>query len=461
MFLMKTKWIFFLTACLAMTLSSCLKSEDDVVIELTRNCQISSLTLSSDSVTGLSKVKFTIDQLGGRIFNVDSMPYGTKVEKVLCTLTIVSSAGVSDVEVQPYALPDSTFHLAKLADSVDFSAPVKFVVHAYDGITTKTYLAQVNIHQVNPDTMVWAQASEKMLPVAFSEQKTVLVDQEGEKSYYMYATLASGAGYQLYQAPANAPTQWTEQPLRGLPSDGLQWQQLAQYNKVWYVAASDGSLYQSADGKTWSLVAGAPAIQFLLGEVKAGMRQQGALAATTLREGKLTFCAMNAEQEWTMGEEAPEAFPAKGFATLQYESMYYQYLMTIGGRSQANTLLNTTWATTNGLAWTLMAAGESSGFTSREGAAVVHYDDKILMIGGLDAERKGLKDMYSSFDCGITWSLIDSLLVLPDAYVGRGYSSAIVDSENYLNLFGGTTDGKANDLNQLWRGRINRLITKE
>ena len=164
-----------------MTLSSCLKSEDDVVIELTRNCQISSLTLSSDSVTGLSKVKFTIDQLGGRIFNVDSMPYGTKVEKVLCTLTIVSSAGVSDVEVQPYALPDSTFHLAKLTDSVDFSAPVKFVVHAYDGITTKTYLAQVNIHQVNPDTMVWAQASEKMLPVAFSEQKTVLVDQEGEK----------------------------------------------------------------------------------------------------------------------------------------------------------------------------------------------------------------------------------------------------------------------------------------
>ena len=193
------------------------------------------------------------------------MPYGTKVEKVLCTLTIVSSAGVSDVEVQPYALPDSTFHLAKLTDSVDFSAPVKFVVHAYDGITTKTYLAQVNIHQVNPDTMVWAQASEKMLPVAFSEQKTVLVDQDGEKSYYMYATLASGAGYQLYQAPANAPTQWTEQPLQGLPSDGLQWQQLAQYNKVWYVAASDGSLYQSADGKTWSLVAGAPAIQFLLG----------------------------------------------------------------------------------------------------------------------------------------------------------------------------------------------------
>ena len=83
------------------------------------------------------------------------------------------------------------------------------------------------------------------------------------------------------------------------------------------------------------------------------------------------------------------------------------------------------------------------------------------MIGGLDAERKGLKDMYSSFDCGITWSLIDTLLVLPSAYEGRGYSSAIVDSENYLNLFGGTTDGKANDLNQLWRGRINRLITKE
>ena len=120
MFLMKTKWIFFWTACLVGMLSSCLKTEEAIQIELTRNCQISSFTLSSDSVAELSSVKFKIDQLTGRIFNLDSLSYGTKREKVYCTLTTASSYDVNSVEVSPYAYPDSTYYLQSLSDSIDF-----------------------------------------------------------------------------------------------------------------------------------------------------------------------------------------------------------------------------------------------------------------------------------------------------------------------------------------------------
>jgi hypothetical protein len=51
--------------------------------------------------------------------------------------------------------------------------------------------------------------------------------------------------------------------------------------------------------------------------------------------------------------------------------------------------------------------------------------------------------------------------VLPTDYAARGFSSIIVDKENFVNIFGGKTSTGSNDLNQLWRGRINRLIPKE
>ena len=122
MFLMKNKLVLFITGCFALVFSSCLKSEDVTDIELVKNCQISSFKLSSDSISGFDTVKFTIDQLTGRIFNIDSLPFGTKIEKVVCTITAASSYALSGIEVSPYAYPDSTYYLNNLSDSINFSA---------------------------------------------------------------------------------------------------------------------------------------------------------------------------------------------------------------------------------------------------------------------------------------------------------------------------------------------------
>ena len=92
---------------------------------------------------------------------------------------------------------------------------------------------------------------------------------------------------------------------------------------------------------------------------------------------------------------------------------------------------------------------------------ITNYDDKFFLIGGIDASNKALKDMYQSIDYGISWSLIDSMVVLPNRLCGERLSSIIVDKENFVNIFGGKISTGSNDLNQLWRGRINRLIPKE
>ncbi|MDD2953464.1 MAG: DUF6242 domain-containing protein [Parabacteroides sp.] len=458
---MKNKLVLFITGCFALVLSSCLKSEDITDIELVKNCQISSFKLSSDSISGLDTVKFTIDQLTGRVFNIDSLPYGTKVEKVLCTITAASNYSLSGIEVSPSAYKDSIYYLNNLSDSIDFSAPVKFVVHAYDKVTTKVYMAQVNVHQVVPDSMVWSMYANPMLGITVKDQKVVTYDYKGSENYFMYVKPAeSGKPYQLYYAPVSAPKGWQSLSLAGLPSEGLLISQITEYNNALYVPASNGTLYRSEDGLTWSAVDNTPSVKYILGSVEQGAKQPSALATIVDREGKLAFCAMNESMEWIAGDAVPSGFPVAGFSNLQYAAMYHEYLMIAGGRAADNQMVNTTWATMNGTSWALMASGDAN-FTKREGAMIAHYDDRFFLIGGIDASNKALKDMYQSIDYGISWSLIDSMVVLPTGYAARGFSSIIVDKENFVNIFGGKTSTGSNDLNQLWRGRINRLIPKE
>ena len=150
-FLMKNRIVLFIAGCCALLLSSCLGSDDNEY-ELSRDCQILSFSLSNDSIPELSNVVFTIDQISGRIFNIDSMPYGTKLdEKVICKVRLAST--VYTCQVMQEAIGDTIFWNTE--DSLDFSKPVKFVNTLWDGETTKTYLAQVNIHQVVPDSMAW------------------------------------------------------------------------------------------------------------------------------------------------------------------------------------------------------------------------------------------------------------------------------------------------------------------
>ena len=52
---------------------------------------------------------------------------------------------------------------------------------------------------------------------------------------------------------------------------------------------------------------------------------------------------------------------------------------------------------------------------------------------------------------------IDTLVVLPAAYQARGFASMLVNKDNYLMIFGGKSTINGQDLNDIWKGRINRL----
>ena len=76
--------------------------------------------------------------------------------------------------------------------------------------------------------------------------------------------------------------------------------------------------------------------------------------------------------------------------------------------------------------WVLLTDMESDYFDKREGVMLSAYDDKFCMVGGIDEVNKAHKDIYFSIDGGVSWTLSDTLTVMPVDYKARGFASVQV-----------------------------------
>lgn len=448
---MKNKIVLFITGCITLLLASCLESDDNTSTTIPRDAQIATFSLTNDSVPGLNSVKFTIDQLNGLIFNMDSMPYGTKVDLVLCNITFTSYA--INAAITQEAHPDSTFSWVE-KDSVNLSKPIKIVVTAVDGVTTKTYTAKVNIHQVNPDSMLWEHYSGNLMPETIEEQKVITHTYNNTDAYFMYVKTSDS--YKLYYSPVTDAKLWEELPLSGLNGNDKFISQLTPFGEYLYIPSNSG-LFYSSDGISWVLADNTPSVKYLLGALGEGRNQVPVLATIIENNGMLSFAYMKENGEWTVGENIHDKFPVTNFASVPYVNMYHAYIMIAGGRDKDNQLTNTTWATMNGKDWALLTNEGNNSFGEKEGLMLTEYDDKFFLVGGIGSDGKASKDIYTSINYGITWALQDTLVVFPSTYSARGFASVQVDKDNYMLIFSGKTSNNTNQLNEIWRGRINRL----
>lgn len=452
----KNRLHLWIGGCAVLLLSSCLGGNEAVDEEALSNCQIISFSLTNDSIPALSTLKFTIDQVNGQIYNKDSMPYGTIIDrKAVCTIGYDRSLSPSAVEIYQEATKDSTYWNG--TDSLDFSNFVRFRVYSYNGKFYKTYIAKVNIHQQQPDSMTWTLHSDQLAGKNIREQK---VFASGD-SYRMF--VRNTAGYELHTSLKTDVKSWKATALEGLSNKELLLSQMTKYAGAFYVPATDGSLYYSSDGIRWEVQAGAPNIKALPGVLDSvtQIRRPSVLTAVIEEGDAWLFARMGENRQWETGTAVPETFPVAGFGKVSYELMYYPHLTVVAGKDRNSRLSNDSWDTMDGLTWVRLTDEMQSFYEEREGIMLTQYDNKLFLIGGIDASDHALKDIYRSEDKGITWNLADTLIVLPEVYRARGYASVLVDEEQFLLLFGGKERNGANMLEELWRGRINRLGFKE
>ena len=423
-FWMKNRIVLFVAGCIALFLSSCLNS-DDQEYEIPKDCQITAFSVDHDSILGgkLDTVKFVIDQVNGRIFNPDSLPFGTEIEKVVCTVSVAT--GTYTIEV-----------------------------------------TQVNVHQMVPDSMSWELYDSSVLGFPVKEQKVVTWGEENNEYYYMYAQGTDASkGYSLYSSSVSDAKSWTEMTLNGLPAGEVRLSQMTEYDDALFVPTTKGALYCSVNGQDWTLVDQTPSVNALLGAInnEIGLGQTSFLSAIVEENGTRSFAFMDKDMKWTTGDVVPDEFPVSGFGSLaSYSSSSKQNSLTVvAGKDKNGKLQNSAWGTMNGKQWVLLTDIESDYFDKREGVMLSAYDDKFCLIGGIGESNKAFKDIYFSIDRGVTWTLSDTLTVMPEDYKARGFASVLVDKENFMLIFGGKENNNANDLDQIWKGRINRLGFKD
>lgn len=414
-------------------LTSCLDDNDDNSTSTSyKDAQIYAFSLSNEDVSGLSSVSFTIDHINGLIYNADSMAYGTEVSKVLCNIT----ANASGVLVIPEATNEEVAWSS--SDSIDFSKPVKFVVSSLDKIEKKTYTARLNIHQQDGDAFTWKQVTDKATNKAITSQKTILFN----NAYYSYINTNEGV---LAYVSFDKGITWS--PLTIDFTVELDVRNILLFKESLYALTSDGSIYQSVDGRKWSsfrLASGDEMIKSFI-----GVHNNEQCYALIEKDGVYYHAVSSDMTTWNKGADPiPSNFPISGFSAAFNESGF----IVVGGRNYQEELLNTTWLTSNGITWIQTADEKNNYLSKREGAALVYYADKYCLIGGKD-DSEYKDDMYVSVTNGVTWSKAKDLS-LSDFYTPRAYASVLVEDET-IYLFGGTNNTYW--LDDVWSGFLNEL----
>ncbi len=211
------KTLFWLLAAL-LSLTSC-SSNSDYEYTLYSDAAITGFTLGTLNryVDGTkytlkgSEYAMQIDVYGKTVENVDSLPIGTDVAHVVCTVSAMNNGGIIIKN-----LTDDNYTAYSSSDSIDFSQPRLFRIWASDGTGYADYTIKVNVHQQDGNLFVWNQITDAATIASFREASnptlpTGIQQLLGKSTYEEYALSTEGK----IMKRAIGATEWTQD----LPDD--------------------------------------------------------------------------------------------------------------------------------------------------------------------------------------------------------------------------------------------------
>lgn len=383
-----------------------------------------------------SNYPMIIDQVGNRIYNADSLAYGSKVSGVTTSVTAVGTVVFS------YGDEPDLKYLWSSYDSIDFTRPVIFSVISSDGSYTRDYSVKVNVHSVFPDSLRWKQTDS----IGFTSLDRPYAAVANDSVYnfgYDASGILSVSGIDINGGTWSAPA-----ALTGIPG-GSTWSGnvVSLGGKLYAVFGT--SLYGSSDGKSWSVV-------------KDGVR-----SVIGNGSGSSIVCAVTTDScmirttdmsEWKQLGKAPAGFPDSAAVSFDYPLLTNSSIIrTVLAAPGRDSLYASVWTiNSTDTVWTQIDAPVNGKWRLpvMENLSVIRYDDCLFAFGA-EAEL-----FRQSNDNGITWYECDSYvgdyfswnhyMQLPDGFKGyKGTFSYAVDRLGGIWIM--TSDGR------MWRGAITRL----
>lgn len=391
-------------------------------------------TIVEKIVSG-DEFKFVIDQKAKEIYNVDSLKYGTRVDKVVSYLSCSGVPFRYDAALGSYAYFSST-------DSVDFTSPVNVCITSSDGTYNNYYTIKLNVHKVDPDLMVW----DLFTGAALDNMSPVKIFEKGGE-IYVFGTDDAGNAVVAVAADAEASA-WNRITLSAPAQCDLSSLQL--FGDKFYMLAS-GDVYESGDAQAWVSASAGNSFVSLFAVSDGGTKMWAATADNIFyTTDGVTFL----QSEPLSGD-----FPVYGCSSVNSTlstnaAITRTILMGFTDKEKSGEVQ--VWSRlSNSGEWYKYEFGDNK-YTCPpfKGLVVVGYDKAMYAFGGAavigDEEVLPFNKFYISHDNGVVWKpCTDYAVSLPAELKGRDVPfAATVSQDNYMWI---AVPGAA------WRGRINRL----
>lgn len=493
-----------LSALLSVFAVSCNSDDQEEFVfdDVTQNSvMISSFNIkSNDSVlVNLDSVFFSIDLDRAVIFNADSLPVGTEVDKLVLN---ISMAAVSEAELtMPTAAgADTTINfLTNPSDSINFTkGSVKLRLLSLNKKVERTYSIFVNVHKMQPDSLAWGNVAYSVLPTSLTgveAQKTV--EYKGKALCFTF----NGTSYCRAENTDEYLGAWSKQTV-SLP-EGAKLETLTAAGDALFVTDEANMLHTSADkGSTWTSTGTQMwYIYGAYGNSVAGVRKNV--------DGTCTHVTYPASAESAVSAGCPvEATSTSLTYTTQWSDS--PMLIVSGGVTASGETVGSTWAF-DGKQWAKISIDPIPDLKSP--VVVPYFSFKtstdwvvsertiLLAFGGLDKENKFNTEVYLSYDQGVHWAKAPQYMQLPEGVRIGAYSQGLVLPAKmsdaapakgwtdvataklpawysiaspaasrattpitswdcpYIYVFGGV-DPQGDLMDNVWRGVLNRLLFK-
>ena len=377
----------------------------------------------------------TIDQLNNRIYNADSMAYGSDLKKVTSSVYGTGTIGyIYDDE------PD-LLHFWSAYDSIDFTRGLKFMVISSDGTFARSYDVTVNVRKVFPDSLLWRADDTGNFPVLTGIGSVVRND-----SIFCFGT--DTLGVPSVSVRSITAGSWNgANNLTGITEDGWN-HRVTVCNGTFYTVCA-GSLYGSQDGISWNSVRSG--VSGLMNSAD----DYGQLWAISQDSNIIRTEDMT---EWTTVQKVPANFPDSA-------SVLFSYPLATNSNLSRTVLVGLSDDSVSASIWSIISgdtvwtnvdtpADKKISLPAADYLSVIRYDGSLFGLG------QGLDGFRQSLDNGITWYYCDSYaedesswnryMQLPAALKGSDCGfAAVTDSNGFIWIM--TDDG------QVWRGAITRL----
>lgn len=435
-----------LLAAIAMLTAAC-DSDSTYEVTSSRDCIVTSASLGTfyrmvnaktnagkdttyrAAITG-SYYPLSIDHHGQRIFNADSLPVGTLVDRTIFSEFNATGA----LLIRSLATgEDSIF---SRTDSIDCSVERFVTVYATDGVSRRTYSLRLNVHREEADSFVWRKVEAGgALPASLAQDSVRLVSRAADRALLLYGTHEGRNVVAERKDDA-----WTRHE-PALAPDPLS--VVADAAGRFYGITSDGPAV-STDGMEWTPVAPAGSVDRLVvagRSMLVGMKD-GAFVRSV--DGGATWTAEPADE--------PQHLPVADVRGCVLKSLYdndiEEYIVT--GRDAAGA--TAVWRRTvdksaaAGDGWYYLPPVDDQSFHCPALAEpqLFTYDGVTCLVGR--QQDGGVPVLYVSRDNGRTWAVGEFPFPVEEA----ARVAVAADADNFLWV----VDGKAGDL---WRGRYNRL----